>query len=94
MSRDVLDVTPLEAIRRELREYIGMNFMYDGGTMPLDNHASLAQEGIIDPTGVLELVLWIEENYGVEVAEADLVPENFDSIDALASYVARRLADE
>jgi acyl carrier protein len=94
MSRDVLNAAPLEAIRRELREYIGMNFMYDGGTMPLDNQASLAQEGILDPTGVLELVLWIEESYGIDVTESDLVPENFDSIDALAGYIARRLADE
>lgn len=94
MSPDVMGSAPLEAIRRELREYIGMNFMYDGGARRIDDDASLAQEGIVDPTGVLELVLWIEESYGIEVPEADLVPEHFDSINAIASYIARRLAED
>jgi acyl carrier protein len=94
MSQDVASTAPLEAIRRELREYIGMNFMYDGSSAHLDDNASLAEEGIVDPTGVLELVLWIEESYGIEVADTDLGPENFDSINAIAGFIARRLADE
>jgi acyl carrier protein len=48
----------------------------------------------VDPTGVLELVLWIEESYGIQIAESDLGPENFDSINAIATYIARRLSDE
>lgn len=94
MANDVTGAAPLEAIRRELREYIGMNFMYDGDTTRLDDNASLSREGIVDPTGVIELVLWIEENYGITIAEADLGPENLDSINALASFIARRMADE
>jgi acyl carrier protein len=94
MTYDVTGKAPLEAIRRELREYIGMNFMYDGGTSRLDDDASLVQEGIIDPTGVLELVLWIEESYGIEIQDADLGPENFDSINAIASYIARRMSED
>jgi acyl carrier protein len=71
-----------------------MNFMYDGGPTRLDDNASLVEEGIVDPTGVLELVLWIEEAYGVQIAESDLGPDNFDSINAIATYIARRLSDE
>ena len=94
MAFEVTGTAPLEAIRRELREYISINFMYDGGPTRLGDNASLVEEGIVDPTGVLELVLWIEESYGIQIAESDLGPENFDSINAIATYIARRLSDE
>ncbi|MBF6590206.1 MAG: acyl carrier protein [Ktedonobacterales bacterium] len=94
MANDVTGAAPLEAIRRELREYIGTNFMLDGGTTRLDDDSSLVEEGIVDPTGVLELVLWVEESYGIHIAETDLGPENFDSINGLARYILRRMSDE
>lgn len=94
MAKPLSAAAALETIRRELRDYIGMNFLYDGTTAGLDDNASLAEEGIVDPTGVLELVLWIEEAYDISIGENDLGPENFDSIDNLAGYIYRRLSDD
>ena len=54
----------------------------------LPGSASLIEAGIIDSTGVLELVGFLEETYGVEIADAELVPENLDSIDNILRFMA------
>ena len=78
-------------IREQIRDFITQNFLYDGTGTQIDNSASLLEQGIVDPTGVLELVLFVEETYGFGVEQSDLQPENFDSVDNLAGYIARRL---
>lgn len=78
----------------QIRDFIIQNFLYDGTAAQLDNSTSLLEQGIVDSTGVLELVLFVEETYGFSVAQNDLLPENFDSIDNLANYVARHLVVE
>jgi acyl carrier protein len=81
-------------IREQIRDFITQNFLYDGTATQLDSSASLLEQGIVDSTGVLELVLFVEETYGFSVDQNDLLPENFDSVDNLASYVARHLNAE
>ncbi|HEX8033364.1 MAG TPA: acyl carrier protein [Ktedonobacterales bacterium] len=83
-------------IRDQIRDFITQNFLYNGNgtTAQLDNGASLLEQGIVDTTGVLELVLFVEETYAFSVDQNDLLPENFDSIDNLAAYVARHLVAE
>lgn len=51
---------------------------------------SLLESGIVDSLGVLDLVGFVEEQFGIEVQDDDLVPENFDSIDALTRFVKER----
>jgi acyl carrier protein len=46
--------------------------------------------GIVDSTGVLDLLMFVEEQFGIEVADDELAPENFDSIDKLADFVERK----
>ncbi|MGZ8197708.1 MAG: acyl carrier protein, partial [Burkholderiales bacterium] len=53
---------------------------------------SLLDAGIIDSTGVMELVSFLEQEFGIQVDDQDLVPENLDSISALAAFVTRKLA--
>lgn len=73
----------------EIRRYIVETFLFgEGGT--LTNDDSLRQRGVMDSTGVLELIAFLEERYGITVADAELVAENFDSIDKIAAFVARR----
>ncbi|RKX27443.1 MAG: acyl carrier protein [Candidatus Zixiibacteriota bacterium] len=59
------------------------------GTDPneLSDSGSLLDLGIIDSTGVLELVGFLEEKYSIKVEDSDLVPENLDSIDNLTKYI-------
>lgn len=91
MSKPVQTIS-VELIREQVRDFITRNFLYDGTSAHIDNSASLLGQGIIDSTGVLELVLFVEETYNFTVDQNDLLPENFDSIDNLASYVVRHLA--
>jgi acyl carrier protein len=86
---EVLDVA---LIHEQVRDFISVNFLFDGDARQIDDEVSLIEQGIVDSTGVLELVLFVEETYGLSVDHADLVPENFDSVNALVGYVERRLA--
>ncbi len=81
-------------IREQIRDYITQNFLFGGTPTQLDDSASLLEQGIVDTTGVLELVLFVEETYAFHVDQNDLLPENFDSVDNLVSYVAHHLIDE
>lgn len=83
----------LDTIRQQVHEYIMHNFLYDGVSPDIDDDASLLGVGVVDATGILELTLFVEDLFGLNVAEADLVPENFDSVNNIARYVARNLAN-
>ncbi len=91
-TTSVAPATDLEGIRAQIRDFVKMNFLFDGGDAELDDAASFMEEGIVDSTGLLELVLFVEETWGLTVDHEDLLPENLDSVEALAGYVERRLA--
>ena len=74
-------------IKEKLRNFIIENFMFGSEDASLDDDDSFRDEGIIDSTGVLEAVVFIEDEFGFEVSDDELVPENFDSLNKLLSYV-------
>ena len=78
-------------IRSELRTHILENFLFTDEEDQLEDGVSLIESGVIDSTGVLDLVGFIEENYEVQVPDTDLVPDNFDSVDRIVAYIERRL---
>jgi acyl carrier protein len=63
----------------------------EGGDDVTDEDSLLAK-GIIDSTGVLELVSFLTETYGIQIEDDELIPDNFDSIKKLAAFVARKQA--
>lgn len=74
-----------------IRSFIeGSFFVPDPSTLADD--ASLLDQGLVDSTGVLEIVAFLEERFGVAVADEELLPENLDSVARLAAFVARRTA--
>lgn len=75
-----------------IRSFVVETFLFGDGSA-IQNGDSLRQRGVVDSTGVLELIGFLEERYGLTVTDAELVPENFDSIDRVAGFVERRLAD-
>jgi acyl carrier protein len=79
------------ALTEEVRSFIVSNFLLgkEGG---FSNDASFLEEGIIDSTGVLELVSYLEETYRIEIGEDELNPENLDSINRVAAYLAKKLS--
>jgi acyl carrier protein len=78
-------------IEREVRQFIIDNFLF-GQEGELRNSDSFLENGIIDSTGVLELISFLEERFGLELSEADLTPDNLDSIDKVTRLVTSRLA--
>ena len=76
--------------KAELREFITENFMMGMNPDELTDTGSFLELGIIDSTGVLELVGFLEEKYSIEIADSDLVPDNLDSLGNLTKYVQRK----
>jgi acyl carrier protein len=74
-------------IKKQIRQYLAENFLFSSNGFNLGDDASLLEEGIIDSTGVLELVMFVEETFNVEVSDEEIIPDNFDSVDNLAAYV-------
>lgn len=75
---------PIETL---IRNYILENFLFTDDGSQLQNDASFLEEGIVDSTGVLEMVMFVEETFGVTVEDEEILPENFDSVTQLARYV-------
>jgi len=76
-------------IAHQVREFIMSNFLYGQERLLLDTDSFLG-EGIVDSTGVLQLVAFLEETYGIAVPDEDLTPENLDSINSVSAYLCRK----
>jgi acyl carrier protein len=79
-------------IKQQIMEYIAINFLFSDNGYELPDDASFLQEGIIDSTGVLELVMFVEEAFGIAVTDEEIVPENFDSIAHLTAYISSKMS--
>jgi acyl carrier protein len=69
-----------------IRTYIVDTFLFGDASAMLADDASLLEQGIIDSTGVLDLMMFMEEAFGIQVVDEDVVPENFDCVAGLARY--------
>ncbi len=76
-------------ITEEVRRFITQNYVL-GQDHAVSDSDSFLEHGIIDSTGVLELVGFLEEVYGITVEDEELIPENLDSIENVAAYVLRK----
>ena len=77
-------------IKGRVRDFITHNF-YVSDVERLPDNASLLEAGVIDSTGVLELVGFLEQTYGITVEDHELVPANLDSLQRLVAFVAMKL---
>ncbi len=77
-------------LKSEIKNFIVENFLY-GQNNGLGDDISFLGKGLIDSTGVLELVAFIEERYGVSVADEELIPDNFDSVNKLSNYINKKV---
>lgn len=78
-------------IKEQVRAFITANFYVPDSSL-LEDNASLLDQGIIDSTGVLEVISFIEETFGIAVADNEMLPDNLDSIERISNYVARKAA--
>ena len=79
----------MDGLRTEIREFIVSNF-YIPDAKALRDDVSLIDLGVVDSTGVLEVIGYLESHFGIVVAEDETVPENLDSIQRLVAFVARK----
>jgi acyl carrier protein len=81
-----------QTIERDIRQFVIANFLFgeDNGSLKADE--SFLETGIIDSTGVLELVAFLESTYGFRVRDNELTPDNLDSLDKVAAFVRRKQA--
>lgn len=74
----------------KIRAFIFENFLFDVEQDVLQNDTSFLEQGIIDSTGILELVEWLEEEFSISVEDDELVPENLDSVNLLSAFITRK----
>lgn len=77
-------------IAGKVRGFIEDNFLYRTDQDGLSNQESLLEAGLIDSTGILELVAYLESEFNLQMADDEIVPENLDSVASIAAYVGRK----
>jgi len=78
-------------LHNQIRQYIFENFIFEPDSEELlKNDDSFLEKGIIDSTGILEVVMWMEDTFGVYTEDTELIPENLDSVNNLASFIERK----
>ncbi|NOZ01092.1 MAG: acyl carrier protein [Deltaproteobacteria bacterium] len=83
-----------QSVRKAVRDFILENYLFTDDQSELGDDASFLQEGIIDSTGILEVIAFIEDEYGINVEDAELIPENLDSVDNLTAFIVGKTGSQ
>jgi acyl carrier protein len=83
-------MTELMEKKNKIRMFIVETFLFEAPDATLGDDESLLDSGIIDSTGVLELVAFIEDEFDIEVKDEELIPDNLDSISKLANFIEKK----
>ena len=78
--------------RQQVKRYVLENYLFTDDDKALSDQDSLIRKGIVDSTGMLELVTFLQERFGIRVADEEMIPANLETIDAISAFVARKLA--
>jgi len=79
-------------VKTEIRKFIIENFLYGQDDGTLGDDVSFLENGIIDSTGILELVSFAQESFELQVTDDELVPDNFDSLNKLETFIRNKQA--
>jgi acyl carrier protein len=80
-----------DQIREQVRHFIRKNFVFDDRRV-VEDRESLLGSGVIDSTGILELISYLEEHFAVKFEDTELTGENFDSVERISSFVSVKLS--
>jgi acyl carrier protein len=81
----------VETLAADIKGFIVGNFLFGQSGDGIADDQSFLESGIVDSTGMLELVAFIEEKYSISIGDRELVPENLDSLQNISQFVARKL---
>jgi acyl carrier protein len=79
-------------IKQQIIDFITSNFLFGDTEKEIDEKASLLETGVIDSTGVLELIAFIEETFGIKVEDEEITPENLDTILDITHFINQKLS--
>lgn len=82
----------MKTISEEIHDFVVENYLFGMEDTPLSEDTSFLDTGIIDSTGVLELISFLERRFDIEVADEEIIPANLDSVGRLSSFVGRKVA--
>ena len=82
------------SVEQKIRDYILDNYLFTDDQSALSNQDSFLDKGIIDSTGIMEVIFFLEEEFGVQVEDEEMVPENLDSVKNIVSYIERKQAND
>ncbi len=77
---------------KEVRDFVVTNFLFGDGQALKSDDTLFIGAGIIDSTGILELLMFLEETYGIKVETEELLPENLDSVNRVVRFLSRKVA--
>jgi acyl carrier protein len=79
--------------KQQLRDYIVENFLFGDTETEFTDDDSFMEKGIIDSTGILEVITYIEENFNFKIEDEELIPENLDSISNITAFISRKVKE-
>ncbi|MFW5813022.1 MAG: acyl carrier protein [Fibrobacterota bacterium] len=77
-------------VKTTIIDFINKNFLMGTDSIRYSDDDSFLEKGIVDSTGVLEMVNFIQSNFGIKVEEAELIPENLDSVNNITTFINRK----
>jgi acyl carrier protein len=80
-------------IQGKVRDFVKQNFVLAASGAEIGTSDSLTKLGLIDSTGVLELIAYIEETFGIKIRDDETVPDNLDSLDRITAFIQRKKAE-
>jgi acyl carrier protein len=81
----------MSEVESKVRSFIEENFLFRDDQAALSDSESLLDAGLIDSTGILELVAFLEKEFAIQMADAEIVPANLDSIRSITDYVESKM---
>jgi acyl carrier protein len=80
----------MEQIKQSVKNYILENVLYGAGDDALSDEDSFLEKGIIDSTGIMEIVSYVEDEFNISVHDEEMIPENLDTINNLARFITKK----
>ncbi|HET59928.1 MAG TPA: acyl carrier protein [Chloroflexi bacterium] len=78
------------SVEESIRTYIAQNILFRNDGYPYEDSTSFLDNGIVDSINVMELVMFVEETFGIKVKDEEIVPDHFDSVERLSAYVRQK----
>lgn len=78
------------SVKLSIRRFIVENFLFGNDDPTLTDDASFLEAGVIDSTGILELISFVEQTYEISIEDGEMLPENLDSLDRISAFILRK----